>query len=244
MDAYITDLPYGTTACKWDEIIPFAPMWAEVKRTLKPRGVFVTTASQPFTSKLVMSNAEMFKYAWVWVKSMATGHMHAKNKPLKRHEDIVVFSTGATIHESQSDNRMYYYPQMIKGDPYRKTHRTHGAAYLHPISEANLNFIGTTSINNGERYPNSILDFPFGNHDTEHPTQKPVTLYEYLIRTYTLPNDLVVDFCCGSGTTALAARNLGRNYIAGDVTREYYQCTLDRLAKPFTPMLPMLELFT
>lgn len=238
VDAFITDLPYGTTACSWDEIIPFAPMWAEVKRTLKPRGVFVTTASQPFTSKLVMSNVGMFKYSWVWMKSMATGHMHAKNKPLKRHEDIVVFSSGVTVHESQTDNRMYYYPQMSDGTPYRKTHRTHGAKYLHPASEVNLNFIGTTSVNDGERYPHSLLDFPYGNHDTEHPTQKPVALYEYLIRTYTQPNELVVDFCCGSGTTALAARNLGRRFIVGDITAEYVEVARDRLAEAYTPLFP------
>lgn len=214
VDAYITDLPYGTTACSWDEIIPFAPMWAEVKRTLKPRGVFVTTASQPFTSKLVMSNLDWFRYEWVWNKLISGNFLLAKYQPMKIHENVVVFA------ESQTN----YYPQMRKGFM-----RTKGGG------KSNLWSMSKTSTTNDDYYPVTIIERSNADRDVDHPTQKPVALYDYLIRTYTQPGDLVVDFCCGSGTTAIAARNLGRRWIAGDITPEYVDIARKRLAMPFTP---------
>ena len=234
-DAIITDLPYGTTACTWDEIIPFAPMWAEVKRTLKPRGVFVTTASQPFTSKLVMSNIEMFKYSWVWEKTMAGMFVHAKNRPLKKHEDVLVFSQGVVNHEGLTENRMNYYPQIENnGTPYSKKsfrdRRSSDTMFGFRSSHVDYETTDKTT-----RYPTTILEFPNGNNGVQHPTQKPVALYEYLIRTYTQPGELVVDFCCGSGTTALAARNLKRDYIVGDSDEHYCNVARERLRQPYEP---------
>lgn len=231
VNAIITDLPYGTTACSWDEIIPFAPMWAGIKRILKPRGVFVTTASQPFTSKLVMSNLAWFKYEWVWNKTKGGMFVHAKNRPLKTHENVLVFSDGVVNHETLTNNRMNFYPQMEDIDiPYsrkyyasRSNDTNFGARPSHIDYEVN---------NITTRYPKTVL--LFSNESNEvHPTQKPVDLYEYLIRTYTQPGELVLDFCCGSGTTLLAAAKTGRRYIGNDITPEYVKIAQDRLNAGF-----------
>lgn len=217
VDAVITDLPYGTTACAWDNVIPFAPMWDAVKRILKPRGVFVTIASQPFTSALVMSNPKWFRYAWVWDRSIVSGFLDANRKPLKCHEDICVFC----------EQRAPYYPQMSSGEAYTSTRERVPASVYGAHTKPQ-------TVNDGWRFPTSILDFPM-TQEREHPTQKPTALYEYLIRTYTQPGELVLDFCVGSGTTALAARNTGRRFIVGDSSAEYVNVTLDRLRKPFEP---------
>lgn len=226
VDAYILDLPYGTTACSWDEIIPFAPMWAEVKRTLKPRGVFVTTASQPFTTRLIMSNFDMFKYEWIWSKSIAGDIFNAKNKPMKMHENVLVFSDGTTANGSP--NKMDYYPQGITRitNGRIKTNRETVRAFFAPRPSH-----GATYMQEYENYPKSILYFD--NETGDHPTQKPVALYEYLIRTYTQAGELVVDFCAGSGTTALAARNTGRRFICGDINCEYVDIARQRLNTEF-----------
>lgn len=215
VDAIITDLPYGTTACTWDEIIPFAPMWAGVKRVLKRRGVFVTTASQPFTSKLVMSNMAWFRCEWIARKPMGTGYLNANRQPMKNHENIIVFAEG------QHD----YYPQMRYGIPYRATRGAVGG-FVHDKSVG-----GYLTVNDGERYPLTVNDF---NWVTGlHPTQKPVALYEYLIATYTQPGELVLDFCCGSGTTGVAARNLKRDYILADTDAGYCEIARERLKTEF-----------
>jgi site-specific DNA-methyltransferase (adenine-specific) len=232
IDCILSDLPYGTTACHWDSIIPLEPMWAQFKRVIKPRGAIVLTASQPFTTRLIASNYEIFKYEWIWEKSIVGGFVHAKNKPLKSHENVLVFSLGTTVHEGQSDIRMNYYPQMEKGKPYRKTQRHTNTGILHAPSKANLEFVGSTSMSD-ERYPTSVIKFPNSNYESLHPTQKPVALFEYLIRTYTQPGQLVLDPCIGSGTTAVAARQIGRHFIGGDITLEYVNRARARLAKPY-----------
>ena len=233
VDAIITDLPYGTTACSWDTIIPFEPMWAAVKRILKPRGVFVTTASQPFTSALVMSNPKWFKYDWVWKKTMVGMFVHAKNRPLKEHEDVLVFSAGVVNHETLTENRMNYYPQIEDGGkPYTKKYsgerRASNTNFGWRPSHIDFEVLDVTT-----RYPKTVLDIPNGNNGVEHPTQKPVVLYEYLIKTYTQPGELVLDFCCGSGTTGLAARNTGRRYILNDKERPYVDIAIERLKTEF-----------
>jgi site-specific DNA-methyltransferase (adenine-specific) len=209
-DAIITDLPYGTTACSWDEVIPFEPMWAQVKRLLKPRGAFVTTASQPFTSKLVMSNAGWFRYAWVWNKRLAGNFLLAKYQPLKIHEDVCVFSA----------NGHTYAPQMEKGLMRRK-----GGG------KSNLWQLSLTTATNDDYYPKSIIDSPNTNRDIVHPTQKPVALYEYLIRTYTNEGDTVLDFTCGSGTTGVACMNTGRYFIGVELREDYADIARARIAK-------------
>ena len=232
VDAYITDLPYGTTACSWDEIIPFAPMWAEVKRTLKPRGVFVTTASQPFTSKLVMSNVGMFRYEWIWAKSNIGGYMNAQYMPLDAHESVLVFSPmRARANQFVSDS-MAYYPQGVKPTSKLEKNKLNNETVY---NNSRGNKKGLTHITTETGFPKSILEF--SSERGLHPTQKPVALYDYLIRTYTQPGDLVVDFCCGSGTTGVAAQQLGRDYIMGDTTLDYVMVARKRFALPYTPLL-------
>lgn len=205
VDAIITDLPYGTTACAWDEVIPFAPMWEAVKRVLKPRGVFVTTASQPFTSRLVMSNPEWFKYALVWEKTVTSGFLDANRKPLKAHEDILVFAESLGT----------YNPQKQPGTPYRKVNGPDRSSHYGSIGEY-------TAINNGTRHPKSVVLFANGNNHVDHPTQKPLALYEYLILTYTNPGETVMDICAGSGTTGVAAVMTGRNAILIEKDADYF----------------------
>lgn len=217
VEAIITDLPYGTTACKWDAVIPFAPMWAQIKRILKPRGVFVTTASQPFTTALIASNMDWFKYCCVWEKTLAANFMNAKNKPLALHEDIVVFSGGTTANGSP--NRMTYNPQGIKRINQlwkrpRKYPSEHNFVRESHQLERIIEFGG---------YPGSIIGFANGNNESDHPTQKPVALYEYLVLTYTNPGATVLDFCFGSCTTGLACVKTGRNFIGIEKEPQYYE---------------------
>jgi site-specific DNA-methyltransferase (adenine-specific) len=226
VDMILCDLPYGVTSCNWDSVIPFAPMWAAFKRIVKPRAAIVLTASQPFTSALVMSNPKWFKYSWVWQKSSATGFMNASIRPLVEHEDVLVFANDGPD----------FYPQPRR----REVHsRKHIAKKIEVYSEINRR--PTIGIEDDNGYPKTVLQFNVPFHDREaghHPTQKPTALFLYLIRTYTRPGDLVVDPCVGSGTTALAARAEGRHYIVGDSSAEYVAVTEKRLAIPYT--LPML----
>jgi len=216
VDLIATDLPYGTTACSWDVVIPFAPMWAAVKRVLKPRGAFITTASQPFTSALVMSNLEWFKYEWIWEKTLCMNFLDVHIKPLKAHENICVFANGKTT----------YSPQMTEGKPWKKNDRNpdRAAQYgsIKPMERAN----------NGGRYPKSVIRFPNGNsHNHGHPTQKPVALYEYLIRTYSNPGDVVCDFVMGSGTSGVAAIQTGREFWGCEMNAEYFAIAEKRIAQ-------------
>ena len=219
VDAIICDPPYGTTACAWDTVVPFEPMWAAFKRIIKPRGAIVMTASQPFTSALVMSNPKMFKYAWVWEKTNAVDFTMVKFRPRKMHEDVVVFSA----------ERHNYFPQMEWGRPYIDKPRKRSNNIFGSIMP-NLGIINT-----GERFPSSVQRFSNGNNHTEHPTQKPLALMAYLIRTYTQPGDLVVDPFAGSGTTLVAARNLGRRYFGCDTSPEYVAIAERRLSEMYTP---------
>ena len=224
VDLVLTDPPYGTTACKWDSVIPLEPMWAAVRRVLKPNGAAVFTASQPFTSALVMSNVEWFKYCLVWEKTRATGHVHAKNKPMKRHEDVLVFSSGTTVHAAQSESRMTYNPQGLvrKEKPtVRKAGGTSDAVMGSRPSHKDV-------LQEFEGYPDSILRVA-SEGKTVHPTQKPVALMEYLIRTYTNTDETVLDFTMGSGTTGVAAMNCGRNFIGIERDEKYFDIAERRL---------------
>ena len=214
VDAVITDLPYGTTACSWDLVIPFAPMWEQVKRILKPRGVFVTTGSQPFTSMLIMSNLDWFKYEWIWHKSKATGHLDAKRKPLKAHENILIFCDGVTT----------YNPQMQK---VKKHHRGQTAQSKQTQVYGKFKF---NLYYSDEAYPQTVhFQNVIDTAIQDHPTQKPVALYDYLIRTYTNPGETVLDFCMGSGTTGVAAIQLGRNFIGCEISEEYFKIAEKRI---------------
>jgi len=213
VDAIITDLPYGTTACKWDTILPFEPMWAKVKAALKPRGAFVTTASQPFTSALVMSNPKWFKYEWIWAKSKATGHLDANRKPLKAHENIIVFCDNGFPE---------YYPQMEKGKIH---HRGQKAQSKQTEVYGKFRF----DLYYSDEYFPKTIQFENVQERAIHPTQKPVALYEYLIKTYTNAGDTVLDICMGSGTTGIACLNTGRNFIGIEKDAVYFEIAKKRL---------------
>lgn len=221
IDMILTDLPYGTTACKWDTIIPFEPLWEQYRRVIKDNGAIVLTASQPFTSALVMSNPKMFKYSWVWNKNRATGHVHAKNKPMKQHEDICIFSKGNTLHKTQSLNRMVYNPQGLTELPLNTKRRTRNDSGDSAVMSERKSHHETITTHTG--YPTSIVNFDIVMqcNDRIHPTQKPVALFEYLIKTYTNEGDIVHDSCLGSGTTLEACLNTNRNCIGGEISDEW-----------------------
>lgn len=225
VDMILTDMPYGTTACAWDTVIDLDAWWQEAHRVAKPRAAIVCTGSQPFTSRLVMSNIKRFKYSLIWEKDQGTNFLNAPYQPLKIHEDLLVFSEmGASFTPA---GVMNYYPQMKAGQPYTWNSLKVGGYTFHSRPEK------IRVDNSGTRYPNSILEF--SQVRGFHPTQKPVALFEYLIRTYTQPGDLVLDPFVGSGTTALAARACGRDYICGDQSAEYVAIARDRLRLPFEP---------
>ena len=224
VDMVLCDLPYGTTACSWDAVLPFDQLWEEYTRVLTSTGTCVLTASMPFTAALVASNFELFKYALTWVKTRATGHVHAKNKPMKKHEDVLVFSKGTTVHASQSVMRMTYNPQGMVELSETKVRKKGGAAST-VMSERPSH---RDTIQTHTNYPTSILDFA-SEGSTFHPTQKPVSLFEYLIQTYTDEGMTVLDNTAGSGTTAIAAENAKRRWICIERDPDYATKAIDRI---------------
>ena len=215
IDMILADLPYGTTACKWDTIIPFEPLWEQYKRIIKDNGAIVLTGSQPFTSALVMSNIKMFKYEWIWGKSKCGSPLSAKYRPMAKHENILVFGKGV----------IKYNPEMLLGKPYKRD--------FTPAKLNNHKFgiKGAKTDNKGTRFPDTVLFFQqkWRRQDQIHPTQKPVALFEYLIKTYTNEGDLVLDNCAGSGTTGVACKNLNRNFILIEKEPEYIDIINKRL---------------
>ena len=212
IDMILCDLPYGTTRNKWDTVIPFEPLWEQYRRVVKHNGAIVLTASQPFTSALVMSNPKMFKYDWCWRKPKGTGQLNAKKQPMRDKEDICVF------YASQCT----YNPQMTSGKPYKnKAGKAKSSCYG--------DYKNFNHDNDGKRYPKQVIEFGVVERGTLHPTQKPVALFEYLIKTYTNPGELVLDNCMGSGTTAIACMNTGRNFIGFEMDKGYYDIACKRI---------------
>ena len=223
IDMILCDLPYGTTACSWDTIIPFEPLWQEYKRIVKDNGAIVLTASQPFTSALIMSNIKWFKYCWVWDKKKPGAIGIAKYQPLRYTEDVVVFCKKTHV----------YNPIMTKRDKI-KTSRN----YKH--SEINAPSLATMTENKTytEKYPSNIIEVSNANQRGKvHPTQKPVELFEYLIRTYTNENDFVLDNCVGSGTTLLACQNLNRKGIGIELEEKYCEASKQRLEENYNNII-------
>ena len=229
VDCIICDLPYGTTAHKWDCVIPFEPMWDAYRRIIKKDGVIVLFATQPFTSMLISSNLKDYRYSWIWEKNTPTGFLNANYAPLKLTEDICVFSPFTTVG-SLSKNPIRYYPQGIKevnrvlyNDPkstYRKSQGYGGGK--------NVLNSGKEYVQRYEGYPTNLLKYPRDRNNI-HPTQKPVELIRYLIRTYTSKGDLVLDNCVGSGTTLVAAILEGRHYIGYEINEDYYNLACKRI---------------
>ena len=220
IDMILCDLPYGTTACKWDTIIPFKPLWEQYKRIIKYNGTIVLTASQPFTSALVMSNIKMFKYSLVWwKKGTNAGFAQAPYKFLKVHEDIVIFSYGGT--SKNATIRMTYNPQGLKDCSVLIKGRTESSHRVGRRKQENYYQKKTC-------YPKSILIF---NEDKQwlHPTQKPLSLFEYFIKTYSNEGEIVLDNCIGSGTTAVACKQLNRRFIGFEIIQEYVNAANKRL---------------
>jgi DNA modification methylase len=212
VDAIITDPPYGTTACKWDSVIPFDLMWKQLNRIIKPNGAIVLFGRNPFTANLIMSNVKDFRYELLWKKSQATNFMFLKNQFGQATENISIF------YKKQPT----YNPQMVKSNkPIRSIGGNTSKTYN------NQKFNGSSEIRY-EKYPLNILEFKRDKGGL-HPTQKPVALIEYLIKTYTLENELVLDFAMGSGTTGLACKNLNRNFIGIEKDENYFNIAKERL---------------
>jgi site-specific DNA-methyltransferase (adenine-specific) len=227
IDMILCDLPYGTTACKWDVVIPFAPLWEQYRRIIKPRGAIVLFARQPFTTDLIISNRPWYKYSWVWEKTMPSGFMQSKHRPLIAHEDIVVFSEGTVANCSK--RLMPYTPQV---DYSRGGYKKFNYSGSRAKSSSNVGI--RPSFKDGLRekdcyQPRSVLKFSNGNHGSLHVTQKPVDLLEYLIKTYTQEGETVLDNCMGSGSTGVACLNTNRSFIGMEKDAQYYQIAVDRI---------------
>lgn len=226
IDMILCDLPYGTTACKWDVVIPFDKLWEQYERIIKDNGAIVLTASQPFTTKLIESNFKLFKYCWYWSKSKPNGWQHAKNRPMTKIEEVVVFSKAPMGHVSQlGDKRMVYKPQgVVSSGNKRVTAVAHGrmmGARPNQVGREYESFTG---------FPHNVLEFPnVIGKNAIHPTQKPIELLEYLIKTYTNEGELVLDNCMGSGSTGVACINTNRNFIGIELDENYFNIAKDRI---------------
>ena len=219
VDMVMADPPYELTACKWDSIIPLKSMWEELKRVIKPNGAIVLMASQPFTTKLISSNMEMFKYCWYWKKSKPTGWLNSKNRPMTAIEECCVFSLAPMGHVSQlGKNRMVYNPQnVISSGKKIVTAVAHGQTMGARPNQIGIEYESYTG------FPHNVLEYAnIIGSDAIHPTQKPVALMEYLIKTYTNEGETVLDFAMGSGTTGEACLNLNRKFIGYENDLKYF----------------------
>ena len=223
IDMILCDLPYGITTCKWDTIIPFEPLWEQYERVIKDNGAIVLTAGEPFTSKLIISNLPLFKYSLVWRKTRIQGFAQAPYRFMTEHEDVVIFGKGGCAKNAK--NRMKFNPQGLIYSP-RVTKGKKANASEHRISKTDqMSFISEWT-----NYPKSIIEIG-SEFKTVHPTQKPVALFEYLIKTYTNENETVLDNCMGSGTTAIACINTKRNYIGFELDEHYCDIANERIQK-------------
>lgn len=221
IDMILCDLPYGTTQCKWDTIIPFDKLWEQYERVIKPNGAIVLTASNPFTAALIMSNPKLFRYEWIWEKQKATRFLDVKKRPLQAHENIVVFYK----------QHPTYNPQKVQGKPFDKGYRRTNADKTQ--AEIYGTFKGARIVNeSGMRFPRTVLKFNTAEGDGKfHPTQKPVALFEYFIKTYTNEGDVVLDNCVGGGTTPVACDNTNRKWIAMEKEKKYFDVSVSRIEK-------------
>lgn len=227
IDAVICDPPYGTTACKWDVVIPFNEMWQQLNRITKSNGAIVLFGSQPFTSLLISSNLVDFKYCWIYKKSKPSNFFAAKFQPLNDTEDVCVFSRGGANNGTK--NRMIYNPQgIVKIEKHCKNSKTIGGK----IGEQHKTSMkrGANYIQEFCNYPKKTIEFN-SQKATVHPTQKPVSLMEYLVKTYTHEGDTVLDFTMGSGTTGVACANLNRNFIGIERDKSYFDIAVERINK-------------
>lgn len=209
VDMILCDLPYGTTHCKWDSVIPFELLWKQYNRIIKDNGAICLFSQMPFSAMLVSSNLQMYRYEWIWIKSIATGFLNANKMPLKAHENILVFYKKPPI----------YNPQFTQGKPYKAKSGACSSIYN--------KFYKVTTVSDGRRYPIDVLDFK--NEKGLHPTQKPVALLEYLIKTYTNEGDIVLDNCMGSGSSGVASIHTNRNFIGIELDKDYFDIAKKRI---------------
>ena len=226
IDAIITDPPYGTTACKWDSVIPFDEMWLRLKKLVKPNGAVVLFGSQPFTSALVMSNPRWFRYEWVWQKSQGSNFTNLKYCPFKEHENVLVFGKTSPTYNPVMQSRNAGGLSRAK------------CKYIN--NQGGGEAIGVSFISNSRDKLSKTLRFPssiqkFNNEKGLHPTQKPIALMEYLIKTYTLPGETVLDFTMGSGSTGVAAKKLGRKFIGIELDTDYFEIAKNRINEVWAP---------
>jgi len=248
VDLILCDLPYGTTDRKgvqdkgnnrvleWDTVIPLDELWEHYRRVLKPTGAVVLTADQPFTSQLVVSNLEWFKYEWIWKKKKTTGFLHANARPMKETEDVLVFSPlGASGGSKKANKNMTYNPQgLVEKHVVKKNNAKRLGKFLHQpqhMGAGNKLLHETEYEQKYTNYPSEIIEFGL-DKGTVHPTQKPVALMEYLIRTYSNVGEVVLDNCMGSGTTGVAAVNCDRNFIGIEMDEQYFKIAQDRINNP------------
>ena len=225
IDMILADLPYGTTQNKWDSIIPFDKLWEQYERIIKDNGAIVLTSAQPFTSALVMSNPKIFKYEWIWDKVVPTGHLNAKKQPMRLHENICVFYKNQPTYNRQMTDKPKEYQR-----PHRKFVKD---AFYETKNYGNAKRGFADDSDHTKTNPKTIIQVSNGNGYSKkgnHPTQKPIALFEYLIKTYTNEGDLVLDNTAGSGTTAIACLNTNRQFIVMEKEQEYYNIILKRVA--------------
>jgi site-specific DNA-methyltransferase (adenine-specific) len=223
IDMILCDLPYGSTRCAWDTIIPLDPLWAQYKRIIKDRGAIVLTSQQPFSSMLVTSNPKWYRHEWIWEKNSAVGFLNSNRAPLRAHENILVFGKKG----------VNYYPVKTKGEAYSVKYRNgevkKGFLDIYSHSTPRID-----KVSDGYRYPRSVLKFNSvsGLHLERglHPTQKPIALFEYFIKTYSQPGQLILDNCAGSGTTAIACLNTGRDYLLMEQDPHYFEVINKRIS--------------
>lgn len=230
VDCIICDPPYGTTCLKWDNVIDFELMWKEYKRIIKDNGVIALFGIQPFTSMLIASNKEMYRYSWIWKKDTATGHLNANYKPMQITEDINVFSFGKV--GSLSKNPITYYPQGVTEVNIEKRNNPNSTWRKNKGYESMGNKLNSNEpfVQKYTGYPNNILEFSRDKHAV-HPTQKPVALLEYLIKTYTKEGEVILDNCMGSGSTGVACVNTGRKFIGIELEKQYFDIAKERIEK-------------
>jgi len=218
----LCDLPYGTTKNKWDCEISLLDLWEQYERIIKYNGAIVLFAQTPFDKVLGASNIKLLKYEWIWEKEQGTGHLNSKFAPMKKHENLLVFSKASACYVKDKSKAMNYYPQMESGTPYNITKGSLTSNYDMKWDKI------VTTVNTGERFPLSVLKF---KRDSEklHPTQKPVALCEYLIKTYTNEGEIVLDNCVGSGTTGVACVNIGRRFYGIELNTEYCDIAKQRI---------------
>lgn len=229
IDLIVADLPFGTTPASWDKTLPMDKLWEQYKRIIKPNRAIVLFGQQPFTSLLISSNIDMWKYNWIWEKDNGTNFMNSHYQPLKITEDICVFGSGATSF-TKNNNNLIYNPQFEKGKPYTITsgQQKSNSAVVRGGKGGREDVGGYKTENDGKRYPKNLIKF---NRDKDklHPTQKPVALLEYLIKTYSNENDLVLDNTAGSCTTAVACENTNRRWLCMEYLSEYCEIGKQRL---------------